>query len=225
MELKEYLLANFPGLVLKPSLFYQWNKSIHFELAKDLYQIKSETDELNPIYFKTVYEQAISLFNALFSADDKIILVTNIYQYKDYIRRSKRKIKVYSHYIKNKDVRFQLKQEMLTCIFDDEDEIEKKCITQFSLACRKQDIRYPSLIKAICNQDFPSLKPRLHNPYGLYEPDVFFINVTNNVIFYIYDDRGCEVIASDRESIRPLYEKYSDWIDELTREEISCNFK
>ena len=93
------------------------------------------------------------------------------------------------------------------------------------MECHKQDIEYPLLIKAICNQDFPSLKPRLHNPYYSYDPDVFFINVTKNVIFYIYDDRGCEVIASDIETIRPIYEKYGDWIDEYSREEIDKHFK
>ena len=58
----------------------------------------------HPDYFKTVYNQAISLFNELFLDEDKILLVTNVYPDKDYIR-SKRKMKVYSHYIKNKDVR------------------------------------------------------------------------------------------------------------------------
>ena len=224
MELKEYINAAFPGLVLKPSLYYQWKISIHFDLAKDLYQLKNETDELNPDYFNTVYDQAITLFNDLFSAEDKILLITNIYQNKDYVRRSKKKIKVYSHYIKNKDVRFHLKQERLPYMFDDEEDAEANCTSQFSLECCKQDIRYPLLIKAICNQDFHSLKPRLHNPYGLYEPDVFFIDVTNNVIFYIYDDRGCEVIASDIETIRPIYEKYADWVDEYCREEINQRF-
>ena len=45
------------------------------------------------------------------------------------------------------------------------------------------------------------------------------------MIFYIYDDRGCEVIASDIETIRPIYEKYVDWIDEYCREEIDQRFK
>jgi len=110
-------------------------------------------------------------------------------------------------------------------MFDDEDEMEEKCSSQFSLECSKQDIRYSSLIKAICNQDFPSLKPRLHNPDGLYEPDVFFINVTNNTVFYIYDDRGCEVISRDIETIRPIYEKYTDWVDDYCCEEINQRFK
>lgn len=225
MELKEYINTTFPGLILKPSLYYQWNKSIHFDLAKGLYQFKEETDELNPAYFNTIYNQAISLFNELFSDEDKILLVTNVYQYKHYRRSSKKKIKVYSHYIKNKDVRFHLKQETLPYMFDDEEEADEMCTTQLSLECCKQDIYYPLLIKAICNQDFPLLKPRLHNPYGLYYPDVFFINATNNVILYIYDDRGCEVIASDIETIRLLYEKYADWVDEYCREEIDQRFK
>ncbi len=177
MELNEYINITFPGLVLKPSLYYQCNKSINFVLAKGLYQFKVETDELNPDYFNTVYDQATSLFNELFSDEDKILLVTNVYQYKDYRRSSKKKIKVYSHYIKNKDVRFHLKQETLPYMFDEE-EADEMCTNQLSLECRKQDIHYPLLIKAICNQDFPPLKPRLHNPYGLYFPDVYFINVT-----------------------------------------------
>lgn len=225
MELQEYINTTFPGLVLRPSLYYQWNKGIHFDLAKDCYQFKDETDELDPKYFNTVYEQATLLFNDLFSDEDKIILVTNLYQYKNYIRKSKRKMKVYSHYIKNKDIRFRLKQEILPYMFEDEEEMDKKCSAQFSLKCRKQDIHYSLLIKAICNKDFPSLKPRLHNPYRLYDPDVFFINITKNVIFYIYDDRGCEVIVSDMEKIRSIYKKYADWIDDYARNGIDQHFR
>ena len=161
MELRDYININFPGLILKPSLYEQWNKSIHFELAKGLYQLKDKNDELNPDYFNTVYDQAISLFNNLFSDEDKILLVTNVYQHKDYLKRSKRRIKVFSHYIKSKDVRFRLKQETLPYLFDDEEEAGDYCTSRFSLECHKRDIWYPLLMKAICNQDFPSLKPRL----------------------------------------------------------------
>ena len=225
MELRDYINTNFPGLVLKPSLYYQWNNSIHFDLAKGLYQLQDDTDNLNPEYFNTVYDQAISLFNDLFSDEDKILLVTNVYQHRDYIRRSKRKIKVYSHYIKDKNVRCYLKQEIIPYMFDDEEEAGDYCTSQFSLECRKRDISYRLLIKAICNQDFPPLKPRLSNLYYRIDPDVFFINVTKNVILYIYDDRGAEVIASDLETIRLIYEKYGDMIDEYCREEIEHQFK
>ncbi|MCM3655358.1 DUF3885 domain-containing protein [Metabacillus litoralis] len=225
MEVRGYIQRIFPGLVLKPSLYHQWDISIHFELAKGLYQFKSETDELNSEYFNQVYNQALLLFNDIFATEDKILLVTNVYQCNDYLGRSKKKMKVYSHYITNNNRRIRLKQETLPYMYDDEEEAKERYTSQFSLECRKQDIRFPLLVKAICNQDFPPLKPRLHNPYGLYDPDVFFINVTKNVILYIYDDRGCEVIARDIETIRPLYEKYTNWVDEYCRDEINQRFK
>ena len=45
MELKDYINTNFPELILKPSLYEQWNKSIHFDLVKGMYQFKDDADE------------------------------------------------------------------------------------------------------------------------------------------------------------------------------------
>ncbi len=213
MHLKEYIDSTFPGLVLKPGLNQQWKNGFHFDFAKELYPLKEGAEELNPIYFRTVYHQASSLFHDLFSLEDKLFFVTNIYWHKDDARRRKKKIKVYHHYIKRKDVRLSLKQEKLPYLFEDEAEAFDYCTSQFSLECTKQDIDYRLLIQAICNQDFPSLKPSLTNPYYRYEPDVFFINITKNIIFFLYDDRGCEVIAKDIETLSPLYGKYRDWVD------------
>ncbi|WP_430623552.1 DUF3885 domain-containing protein [Lysinibacillus fusiformis] len=85
-------------------------------------------------------------------------------------------------------------------------------MSQFSLKCHKQDIHYVSLIKAACNEDF-RLKPKFGTGYNY--PDVFFINLTKNVIFFIYDDRGCEVIATNKETIKSLDLKFRNWIDNL----------
>ncbi|OTW85888.1 DUF3885 domain-containing protein [Bacillus toyonensis] len=42
---------------------------------------------------------------------------------------------------------------------------------------------------------------------------------------FIYDDRGCEVIAKNKEIIRGLYEKYKEWIPVYERESIDSLFK
>ncbi|PEJ10508.1 DUF3885 domain-containing protein [Bacillus toyonensis] len=42
---------------------------------------------------------------------------------------------------------------------------------------------------------------------------------------FIYDDRGCEVIAKNKEIIRALYEKYKEWIPDYERESIDSLFK
>lgn len=223
MELKEYLNINFPSLILKPSLYHQWPIGIHFELGNEIYQFKSEENHVNLNRFEQVYSQALSIFNYLFSLHDEIILVTNVYQYKTSKNKGQR-IKVYDRYIKKKDLKFRLKQETLPYVFAEEEDADKHSTSQFYLRCRKQDIKYTLLIKAACNEDFP-LKPKLDKREGSYYPDLFFVNVTKNLIFFIYDDRGCEVIARDKESIRSTYEKYYHLVDENYRTEINQLFK
>lgn len=223
MELNQYLATNFPELILKPSLYLQWPIGIHFELGEGIDSFKDGIDELNLERFFRVYRQAMSIFNDIFAAQDEMILVTNVYQLKAYKTR-KHRIGVYHRYLKNKALKTHLKQETLPYLFEDEEEALHVYTSRFSLKCRKQDINYLSLIKAVCNEDFP-LKPKLGGVYGSYYPDVFFINVTKNIIFFIYDDRGCELIACDKETIRSLYEKYDGWVDEYDREEINRRFR
>ena len=42
--------------------------------------------------------------------------------------------------------------------------------------------------------------------------------------FFIYDDRGCEVIANNKETIRPLYNQYKNWLGEYDKEKIELLF-
>ena len=36
-------------------------------------------------------------------------------------------------------------------------------------------------------------------------PDVFLINAKKDIVMFMYDDRGCEVIAKNKEIIRDSY--------------------
>ncbi|UTR15502.1 DUF3885 domain-containing protein [Salipaludibacillus sp. LMS25] len=221
MELRDYLNTFFPGLCLQPSLFIQWDVGIHFELGEGIYQFK-DGNRLNIDRFERVYYQALSLFNDLFSEEDDIYLVTNVYFYK----RDRKKIKptkVYDRFLKNKHLKLKLRQKASPFVFGEED-AEEYDTTQFYLKCKKQDLNYLLLIKAACNEDFP-LKPKLGRKNGSYYPDVFFINISKNLIFFIYDDRGCEVIANKKEAIMPLYKEYNGWIPEYDREEIERNLQ
>lgn len=204
IDVEQYLNKTFPGLTLTPSLYQQWDIGIHVEFGAGFYQWK-DNGRLNLARFHYVYHQALAIFNEIFSYSDEILLVTNVYQYKP-AERKKKRIKVYNRYIKNKELKYHLKQQTLPYVLDDEDVY----ISRFSLKCRKQDIHYVLLIKAACNEDF-RLKPKFGTGYNY--PDVFFINLTKNVIFFIYDDRGCEVIATNKETIKPLGLKFRNWID------------
>ena len=223
MELKDYLNRVFPELILKPSLYNQWAIGIHFEFSKGIYPFKDD-GKLNRKMFELTYIQALSIFNDLFQEKDNIFLVTNVYHHKACMHR-KNRIKVYDRYIKRKEAKYLIKLETLPYLFDDEEDFDQYDTSRFSLRCRKQDMKYSLIIQAACNEDFPNLKPRFGRKCCSYYPDVFFVNTTKNVIFYIYDDRGCEVIATDKEVIRSLFDKYHDWIAEYNREEIVEKFK
>ncbi|MBQ0141043.1 MAG: DUF3885 domain-containing protein [Kurthia sp.] len=60
------------------------------------------------------------------------------------------------------------------------------------------------LLKAICNYDL-GLKPSIHH-------NVYFINIHRQTIFHVYDDRGCDLLATFPETIKDMYHKYNDWI-------------
>lgn len=52
------------------------------------------------------------------------------------------------------------------------------------------------------------------------EQEVYFISVKKNLLFYMYDDRGCIVFGTNANDLRILYEKFNDWIVEYWRKSI-----
>ncbi|MED4648397.1 DUF3885 domain-containing protein [Bacillus inaquosorum] len=209
MKIKEYMEERFPSLELIPSIYNQWGIGIHFCLGENIYQIK-ENEELNYKRFQIVYEQISTIFNELFEQNDDIFLVTNMYKHKTK-EKCIRKLKVYQPFLKCKNYLNQIQVKTFSYPFEI-DKAEEYAMQQFSLLCKPRDLRVTELLKAASNEDFP-LKPRFGG-YSIDYPDVFFVNITKGIIFFIYDDRGCEVIALDFKRIRPLYEKYHNWVEE-----------
>ncbi|MEG7863740.1 DUF3885 domain-containing protein [Bacillus paranthracis] len=99
------------------------------------------------------------------------------------------------------------------------------CTYQFSLKYFAGDIKYKRLIKAANHEDLPGLYPRLGRKKEISYPDVFLINATKDIIMFMHDDRGSEVISKNKETIRNLYEKYKEWIPDYKRESIDKLFK
>ncbi|EOQ30592.1 DUF3885 domain-containing protein [Bacillus cereus group sp. RP37] len=81
--------------------------------------------------------------------------------------------------------------------------------------------KYCVILKVI----YPWLKEAFWQLKEISYPDVFLINATKDIIMFMYDDRGCEVIAKNKETIRNLYEKYKKWILDYERESIDNLFK
>ncbi len=54
---------------------------------------------------------------------------------------------------------------------------------------------------------------------------VYFIDINKNILFNMYDDRGCIIFANETEKIKHLYLKYNTWLDEYWRKDMELVFE
>lgn len=204
LDLQQYLKDEFVGVSLFDDSFVGKEFAVRIKLEKKLYQLKDDSDEINPQYFRNVYEKATQIFNEVFKDNDELYLVAHI---RSELNSKKRKSNIFNRYLKNTNDKYKLKYKQV--LLDDDEKIE-----QFSVfLSSKNKINYSMLIKAICNQDFRSLQPRFNSKYTYY-PEIFFINKNKNVILNIFDDRGCFVLFNNPNDFYSFSEKYNEFLFE-----------
>ena len=203
-EYRFFLENNFKNLKIRTPLFYLWDVGIRFNL---------QTEKVsNDNYFHEVNFRASSIFHDAFEITDSIFLIFIDYKHK----RSKIRL---SNYIFK-----QIKNlEKSNLCFTKENQyfsgISNICIIKTT----KEDVFFQNIFKAIANSDFENREPRLDKSC-FSSKEVYFVNLSKKMIFSMYDDRGFDIIASDKESLRSLYEKYNDWILDYDREKIDNVF-
>lgn len=218
-HLSQFMKEHFDNLTLRPPLFYLWKYGIRFEISMPWVDLE-DTKNL-----KQMEERMIGIFNKTFNVGDKMFLITDIHCERNDNFLQKRPTKVYQKYIKNKELRRKLQHTVLPSVFLEDGELYQDMYThRFVLPCKKSDIRYKSLLTAISYEDFPHPSQILKG-FPRNGVDIFFINITRKMIYHLYDDRGCDVIASNKEELRSLYEELNDWILDYDREQIDQLFK
>lgn len=212
MFLNNYINENFLNLELRPPLFYNWNIGVRFELGTNFQ--KACAYENSP-YLQGVYKRAVTIFESLHANGDDILIVVDVNNYGN-SNPLKHRLNIFSRYVKEKSILQRLNQETFPWNSGDDEESEFKT-HRFTLKCKPYDFKYVPMLKAICNRDM-GLKPIIVNR-------VYFININRKTIFHIYDDRGCDLIATSSETIRDVYEKHNNWILDYDRNEIDMIFK
>ncbi|OCA92991.1 hypothetical protein A8F95_02380 [Bacillus wudalianchiensis] len=202
---------NYPNLELRPPLFYNWDIGIRFELGVGWTR---EYDYPNNPYVLGCYKRAITLFESQHSPTEDIFVVIDVNDF-DKGKKLKHQLKNFSSYVK-KLLLFSLKHQELPYIFSEDDEEGAYKTHRFTLKCKTSDFKYVPLLKAICNKDL-ELKPRIFHR-------VYFININRKTIFRVYDDRGCDLLATSPATIRDVYNRYNDWILDYDRPEINKVF-
>ncbi len=212
MRLNGYMLETFPNLELRPPLFYNGDIGIRFKLGVN-YDCNNIYE--NCPYLEGVYNRAITLFQSLHSKTDDIYIVVDVNDFADG-ETFKHKLNIFSKYVKEKSNLFKLQKNTIPYVFPEDDEDGLYKTHRFTLKCKVSDLKYIPMLKAICNQDM-GIKPSIFHR-------MYFINVNKNTIFHIYDDRGCDVLATSPNTIRDMYHTYNDWILDYDRNKIDKVF-
>ncbi len=212
MRLNGYMLETFPNLELRPPLFYNGDIGIRFKLGVN-YDYNNIYE--NCPYLEGVYDRAITLFQSLHATEDDIYIVVDVNDFADG-ETFKHKLNIFSKYVKEKSDLFKLQKNTIPYVFPEDDEDGLYKTHRFTLKCKVSDLKYIPMLKAICNQDM-GIKPSIFHR-------VYFININKNTIFHIYDDRGCDVLATSPNTIRDMYHTYNDWILDYDRNKIDKVF-
>ncbi|MCA1060153.1 DUF3885 domain-containing protein [Rossellomorea aquimaris] len=214
-NLTNFMQSYFNGLILRPPLFYSSEFGLRFEISMP------GEEHINKENLKQIKERTTSLFDHVFHDSDDILLITDVNTVEEDRFLEKRPTKVYQKYIRHKDTLYKLQYKLLPWVFQhvDDEEDDNMVTHRFILPCQKRDIRYQQLLMAISYEDFthPTQLLKGFQHAGL---EIYFVNVTRKIIYHLYDDRGCDIIASDKEDIRSLYNDRNDWILDYDRQRI-----
>ncbi|MEV9503529.1 DUF3885 domain-containing protein [Bacillus safensis] len=207
-QTNSFLKSHFPDLVLTPPLFYGWPFSLRFEVAD--WSLGKES-----IVLEKAGDRAFEIVKYAFDPEDEMLLVTDVYTEHEL---TKRKLLVYQKYV-HRQVRKRLRHELLTYV---RPEIEDSLtLERFTLKCQLQDIRLRPLLHAICQEDFYAPNQILK---GKLRYEIYLMNVSKKMIFHLYDDRGCDLIAAEPERLRPVYEGLQHWLLDYDRPQMDRLF-
>lgn len=209
-EYRQFLFDNFPGLRLRQLLFYSWAVGLRFDLQLG----DTNTDE----YFKEVSRIATEIFQSAFDNSDTLFVVLMDYKFRrQKIRQNNFLFRQVKH-LKPTEI-FYTNEKRL---YEPNDKFD---IRNVAIIKSKADrINYSNILAAIAHSDFPPRQPRLDKNGVLTSKEVYFINADKKLIFQMYDDRGLDIIAADKETLRPIYLKHNDWLLEYDKKDMDITF-
>ncbi|MGE6626930.1 DUF3885 domain-containing protein [Bacillus pumilus] len=209
-QTNSFLKSHFPDLVLTPSLFYGWPFGLRFEVADWSLGKKS-------VVLEKAGDRALEIVRYAFDPEDDILFVTDVYTQHEH-ELMKQKLLVYQKYVR-RQVRNRLRHELLTYVRPELD--EPLTLERFTLSCQLQDIRLHPLLQAMCQEDFYAPNQIMK---GKLDYEIYLINLSKQMIFHLYDDRGCDLIAAEPERLRPVYEGLQHWLLDYDRAQMDRLF-
>jgi len=215
MQFPEYMASTFPGLILRPPLFYHWPSAIRFEL---------NAEEKGRTYPETVRHRSNTLYESIFRPGDLAFLVSSVSYYTSLRHPSPRNGP--SFFRTTRGNIFQLSRRHSLGIpgaagrqrlIEIEDADHRLVTTLRYTRVSPRNIDYRFILRGLDETKYNPRRTRI-------DDRIYFINQTRNIIFHMYDDRGADVLAPTPDTLRELYTTHNDWILDYNRDRINQTF-
>lgn len=203
-EFESFYKSNLGDISLPYPLFYKFPVGIRFEMGDD-----NEDDDDR--YIKGAKSRALSIFNELFDKDDEVYLVIDSYEkYSDFYsaKPPKDNISLVRKFISKTDEEYCY--EKLVATYEDDE--EEYPYSRYIIKTSRDSIDADKLISEIVESELKG-KSSLSN-------SVFFVNKNSGILYFLYDDRGLDIAANDKQKLKDIYIKFNDWILDYHRERI-----
>lgn len=187
--------------ILKAPLFYNSPIGIRFLIGKEqpVYLDGASSDDLipNPKYISAALERAESIYNSLLHQPDILRIDTDITL----------------ENLKQLQLPKPHEQTWEQIHYEDISFLQKQLFWNLS----HFDFNPHFLLKEIIKADIGGAMKDLTS-------NVYFINTEDSILFHLYDDCGADLLASDKNTLRPFYETYNDWLLDYDRTKIDKLF-
>ncbi|MFB5759847.1 DUF3885 domain-containing protein [Paenibacillus medicaginis] len=208
--LDDLLLNNFGGIELKSPLFYNAPVGIRFEMGGDI--------DVSEKRIQQVKQRAVTLFNAVNQDNDSIYFVLFMDSWDEHqvVDFENDVLKVFENFIDGIDLKQIFKKEQ-EYRYKDTGEDDDTVTIRYCAKLKVRNLNIDNLIWAIANR---TIEIEVSSIVG----DIFLVNETKKIIFYLYDDRGLDIVVENKKILKPIYEQYNDWILDYDREKIKMIF-
>jgi len=199
-EFENYCIQNFGEADLAAPLFYRFPIAIRYEIGT-CFSYDSQ-------YVRASVCRAFNIFNELFQSNDTIYIVVNSFEHdtdtNDLTGNDISTIKTFiKKFIDECTFLYQPKEDTWSC-------------KRYVIKATVDNVDISRLLEEIVWSDVDG---RNNLASGVY-----FINPRNHIIFYLYDDRGLDIVANKVSTLTRIYEKYNNWILNYDREQIDRLF-
>ncbi|RAW16893.1 hypothetical protein DC345_07260 [Paenibacillus taichungensis] len=202
-EIIEYLNSNFPNL--------SGEIHIRFELGEPFRNGSNRR-------IKQVNKRVVTIFEEIFDQDDFIFVYIKDWENREDLMFGNTTPKYLYELLHGKVIEDEVGFEL-----DEDDDKEGNTIeikNEYQIKILNglvSSFPYSKILEGISHYE-QGRKPAIGQ-------DVFFISKNKDIIFHMYDDRGCIIHAKSKGKLRPLYVKYNDWIVDYWREYFDGLFK